>query len=149
MKFGEKVKELRKKQNISQQQLAAAANVSVRTVRGWEGEDRYPRYRDLYQKIADALHCDVDYLLTEEESFITDATEQYGTRGARQAQSILEQTAAMFAGGELSDEDQLAFLTEIQALYLDSKKRARRFTPKGDRTAAENAGQGADSISPA
>lgn len=36
----------------------------------------------------------------------------------------------MFAGGELSDEDKTAFMDEIQMLYLDSKKRAKKFTPK-------------------
>ena len=68
--------------------------------------------------------------MTEEESFITEAAEQYGSRGARQAQQILEQAAAMFAGGELTDEDKTAFMDEIQTLYLDSKKRAKKFTPK-------------------
>ena len=36
----------------------------------------------------------------------------------------------MFAGGELSDDDKTAFMDEIQMLYLDSKKRAKKFTPK-------------------
>ena len=129
MKFGDKIKELRTRQGISQKELADRTGVSSRTVRGWEMEDRYPRHRELYQKIAEVLCCETDYLLTEEEAFVTEASEKYGSRGARQAQAILEQTAAMFAGGDLSEEDQLAFLTEIQTLYLDSKKRARRFAP--------------------
>ena len=33
----------------------------------------------------------------------------------------------MFAGGELSDEDKTAFMDEIQSLYLDSKRRAKKF----------------------
>lgn len=36
----------------------------------------------------------------------------------------------MFAGGSLSDEDKTAFMDEIQSLYLDSKKRAKKYTPK-------------------
>ena len=48
-------------------------------------------------------------------------------RGAAQ---LLHQTATLFAGGELSDDDKLAFVTEIQQLYLDSKERAKKFTPK-------------------
>ena len=36
----------------------------------------------------------------------------------------------MFAGGELTDDDKTAFMDEIQMLYLDSKKRAKKFTPK-------------------
>ena len=130
MTFGEKVKILRKTKDMSQTQLAQAIGVSLRTVGGWEKEGRYPKQHELYQKLADTLGCDISYLMTEEEAFITEATEQFGSRGARQAQQILEQSAAMFAGGELSDEDKTAFMDEIQMLYLDSKKRAKKFTPK-------------------
>mgnify|MGYP000159805877 CR=1 FL=1 len=128
MTFGEKVKNLRKNKGLSQTQLADAVGVSLRTVRGWEIEGRYPKKHDLYQKLADILSCDISYLMTEEETFITEASEQFGNRGAKQAQQIL--AAAMFAGGELSDEDKTAFMDEIQSLYLDSKRRAKKFTPK-------------------
>lgn len=130
MTFGEKIKNLRKAKKMSQTQLANAVDVSLRTIRGWEAEGRYPKQHDLYQKLADALGCDISYLMREEEAFITEASEQYGSRGAKQAQQILEQAAAMFAGGDLSDEDKTAFMDEIQMLYLDSKKRAKKFTPK-------------------
>lgn len=130
MTFGEKIKNLRKAKNLNQTQLANAIGVSLRTIRGWEIEGRYPKQHELYQKLADILGCDVSYLMTEDVSFVTEATEQYGSRGAKQAQQILEQTAAMFAGGELSDDDKTAFMDEIQMLYLDSKKRAKKFTPK-------------------
>ena len=36
----------------------------------------------------------------------------------------------MFAGGSLTDEDKIAFMDEIQRLYLESKRRAKKFTPK-------------------
>lgn len=130
MTFGEKIKNLRKAKNLNQTQLANAISVSLRTIRGWEIEGRYPKQHELYQKLADILGCDVSYLMTEDVSFVTEATEQYGSRGAKQAQQILEQAAAMFAGGELSDDDKTAFMDEIQMLYLDSKKRAKKFTPK-------------------
>ena len=130
MTFGEKIQTLRKEKGLSQIEFGRLVDVSLRTVRGWETEGRNPRYRELYHKIAEVLGCEVSYLLTEEEGFVTDAAEQYGTRGEKQARMILEQTAAMFAGGELSEEDQIAFLNEIQTLYLDSKKRAKKYTPK-------------------
>ena len=130
MTFGEKIKNLRKAKNLNQTQLANAIGVSLRTIRGWEIEGRYPKQHELYQKLADILGCDVSYLMTEDVSFVTEATDQYGSRGAKQAQQILEQAAAMFAGGELSDDDKTAFMDEIQMLYLDSKKRAKKFTPK-------------------
>ncbi|MFR7413871.1 MAG: helix-turn-helix domain-containing protein [Anaerobutyricum hallii] len=130
MTFGEKVKTLRTTKKMSQAQLAQELGVALRTVSGWENQNRYPKKRELYQNLADILGCDISYLMSEEESFITEASEQYGSRGAKQAQQILEQAAAMFAGGELSDEDKTAFMDEIQMLYLDSKQRAKKFTPK-------------------
>ena len=130
MTFGEKVKTLRTTKKMSQAQLAQELGVALRTVSGWENQNRYPKKRELYQNLADILGCDISYLMSEEESFITEASEQYGSRGAKQAQQILEQAAAMFAGGELSDEDKTALMAEIQMLYLDSKQRAKKFTPK-------------------
>lgn len=130
MTFGEKIKELRTEKGLSQTQLGNAIGVSMRTIRGWETEGRYPKQHDIYMKLAQTLQCEVSYLMGDQEVFLTDVAQQYGSRGSQQAQAILEQTAAMFAGGELSEEDQIAFLTEIQALYLDSKQRAKKFTPK-------------------
>lgn len=130
MTFAEKIKTLRKSKGMSQADLANAIGVSDRAVRGWEIAGRYPKQHDLYQKIANVFQCDVSYLMSENEAFITEASEQFGNRGAKQAQQILEQAAAMFAGGELTDEDKTAFMDEIQSLYLDSKKRAKKFTPK-------------------
>ncbi|EJW89147.1 XRE family transcriptional regulator [gut metagenome] len=43
MTFGEKVKNLRKNKGLNQTQLADAVGVSLRTVRGWEIEGRYPK----------------------------------------------------------------------------------------------------------
>ena len=55
-------------------------DVYKRQVRGWEIEGRYPKKHDLYQKLADILSCDISYLMTEEEAFITEASEQFGNR---------------------------------------------------------------------
>lgn len=130
MKFGDKIKELRKKNNLTQEALGNLIGVSKRTIINYEKGISYPQDREIYTKLASTLNCDENYIKTENEDFITTASEQYGSRGAAQAQKILDQTAAMFAGGELSDEDKMAFLHEIQSLYFDSKDRAKKFTPK-------------------
>ena len=131
MKFGDKVREQRQRKRMSQEELAKEIGISPRTVFAYEQGETYPRRREVYKKLADFFGVDINYLLTEDEEFITEVYEKYGSRGARQAQDILEQASAMFAGGELSEDDQLAFVHEIQHLYLDSKERAReKFTPK-------------------
>ena len=43
---------------------------------------------------------------------------------------INDASSALFAGGELSEEDQAAFIKEMEALFLDAKADAKKFTPK-------------------
>ena len=118
---------------MTQTALGEAVGAALRTVRGWEMEGRYPKSREIYQKLADVLGCDISYLMSEEEEFLLGVKEEFGSRGAAQARSILEQTSALFAGGTLSEEDQLQFVMDIQTLFLDSKKKARKYAPKKHR----------------
>ena len=130
MKFGEKVKKLRKEMKLSQGELAAKIGVSARSVASYEAGTSYPRYKEVYEALAAALGVDVNYLRTEDEEFLEDVGQQFGSRGQRQATAILEEARQLFAGGELSEEDQIAFLTEMQQLFLDSKQRAKKYTNK-------------------
>ena len=130
MKFGEKVKELRSKKNMSQPELAKLLGVSTRTIASYESCNSYPRRQEMYDKLAEVLGVSVDYLRTENDAFLTEAAEQFGRRGQLQAQEILEQTAQLFAGGFLSDDDELNFQMEMQKIFFDSKMRAKKFTPK-------------------
>ncbi len=130
MKFPEKLAEARKDAKLTQAEFAKAIGVSLRTITNYESGNGYPRQRETYGKMAQVLNVNVNYLLTEEEEFVVDATEKYGPRGARQAQEILDQTRALFAGGELTEHDELAFMHEIQGIYFEAKERAKKFTPR-------------------
>ena len=130
MTFGEKVKELRVLHDLSQEALAKVAGVSRRTIIAYESGTVYPRKRETYEKLAKILETDVQYLRTENEEFMEEVSAKYGRRGVLQAKDILEETAQLFAGGSLSEDDEIAFIREIQRLYLDSKERAKKYTPK-------------------
>ena len=130
MKFGDKVKELRQQIDLTQSELAKKIGVSPRTVFAYENGETYPRRREIYNTLAELFGVEINYLLTEDEEFVAEAAVQHGLRGEQQARKIIGQTQALFAGGDLSDEDQLAFLHEMQAIYFDSKERAKKFTPK-------------------
>ena len=65
-----------------------------------------------------------------DDLFYADVRKKYGSRGVAQAKKIKEQTTALFASGELSEEDQAAFIKEMEALFLDAKADAKKFTPK-------------------
>ena len=142
MNFGEKVRQLRTSMGWTQDELAKKLGKSKRTIVGYENGETYPRKREVYTQLAELFDVDTNYLLTENEEFITEASELYGRRGQLQAAALLEQAAALFAGGSLSEDDELAFVNEIQQLYLDSKKKARKFAPQRRRKAGDDADGG-------
>lgn len=130
MKFGEKLKNARISAGLTQQALGVAVGLSKRTIINYETGSRYPRERSIYNRLADILGVRANYLLTEDEEFITEVGEKFGSRGEREARDLLERTSALFAGGELDEEDKLAFLLEIQELYIESKNNAKKFRTK-------------------
>lgn len=67
MSIGERIIELRKQQNISQQQLAEMMEVSRQAVSKWENDLSSPDTIHLI-RLADALGADVEYLATGKSS---------------------------------------------------------------------------------
>ena len=139
MTFSDKIKRSREIVGLTQQELADAVGISKRAVAAYESEDAKAR-RGTIVKLAKALKVSVTYLLDdactdpladiEKDDYVEEARQMYGYTGARDVDRLLQDNAALFAGGELSEDDQLAFIQEIQALYLDSKKKAGKFTPR-------------------
>lgn len=130
MKFGEKLKDLRKEKGINQTALAKEIGVSLRTVISYETGKSYPKKREIYAKIAEYFNIDINYLLTEDEEFITSAEEKYGSRGARQAAELVAEIGGLFAGGELSEADKDAVMRSLQQAYWDAKEDNIKYTPK-------------------
>ena len=130
MKFGEKLKALRLEKDLSQKALADLTGISARTIQNYETTDMLPKRRDTYDMLARALVVDVDQLLDDDEEFALSAGEQYGSRGERQARAILDQVGALYAGGDLSEEDMDAFNRALQEAYWEAKAINQKFTPK-------------------
>lgn len=130
MKFGEKLKKLRSDCGLKQEEVATAVGIARRTYISYEQEGRYPRKRDVYAKLAETLNCDVNYLMTEDEEFVTGVSEQYGSRGKRQAEELVAELSGMFAGGELSEQDMDAVMIALQKAYFDCKEDNKKYTPK-------------------
>ena len=129
MKFAEKLKALRTQTGITQQECADAIGVTSRTYISYELDGRYPRKREVYQKLANLFGVDTNYLLTEDEAFITEASVQYGSRGRRQAEALLAEMTGLFAGGELTDSDRDAIMIALQKVYFECKEKNRKYTP--------------------
>ena len=142
MTFGEKFKTEREKRGLTQQEVADGLGINRRMITRYENGISFPRTKEAYRKIADYFEVDVNYLLTEDEEFVVTASEQYGTRGMRQAQQLIDGMSGLFAGGELSDEDKDAVMKALQDIYWESKARnVEKYTPKKYKKAEADAGE--------
>jgi transcriptional regulator with XRE-family HTH domain len=130
MTFGEKVREARKKLNISQDDLSNKMGVSRRTVTSWETDKSFPRTRKVYEKLADTLDVPLNYLLSDDDAFVLDASEQFGYRGKKGAEKLVQELTGLFAGGELAEEDMDALAFAVQEAYVEAKKKNKKYTPK-------------------
>ena len=131
MKFAEKLKAARLDKGYTQKQLAEISHVALRTIVSSEKGDSYPRKRETYAELAKALDVEKNYLLTEDEEFVVNAAEQYGTNGAAQAQAVINGFSGLCAGGTLSENDKDAVMKALQDIYWESKARnVQKYTPK-------------------
>ena len=131
MTFAEKFKKERVKKELTQQQVADSLGITRKMITLYEKGTSLPRTREAYKKIADLFGVDVNYLLTEDENFVVQATEKYGARGKKQAQDLVDGISGLFAGGTLSEQDKDAVMKALQDIYWDSKARnVEKYTPK-------------------
>lgn len=86
MRFGEKLRVLRKEKGLTQAELAKLAGVGLKTITNYEKGSTYPQNREVYGILARILGCDADYLHNEGDDFIAMAGQQYGYRGKKGAE---------------------------------------------------------------
>ncbi len=142
MNFSEKIRNARLAKGLSQDDLAKAAGISLRTVQNYELGARLPKKKDTYTSLAKALGIHEEVLLDENASFVIRANEQYGSRGARQAWDMAAEIGSMWAGGEMEEEDMDAIMQALQEAYWDAKKSNRKYVNrryrKEDETQSDN-----------
>lgn len=130
MRFGEKLKKCRQEAGMSQNDLAIAAGLSRRTIANYESGKIYPKSQDTYGLLASALNVDESSLKNEYDDFIVSASEKYGYRGRKQAQQLVEDIGALFAGGTLTEEDMDGVMMAMQEHYWRAKEINKKYTPK-------------------
>lgn len=130
MTFGEKIREERKKQNLTQKELADKIGVTNRVITSYETGKSFPRTRDSYKRIADALGINVNYLLSDDEAFILEAKESFCYRGKNDAEKLMSEVTGLFSSGEMAEDDMDELMLAIQEAYVDAKKRNKKYTPK-------------------
>lgn len=132
--FGEKVKDARASLGLSQPKVAELTGVSVRSVLAYEKGEKIPRQGTML-RLAKALGVSVKFLTCEQcedplediekDGYIEQARVRYGARGAKDAEALLNDNVALFAGGELSQEQKDAFFEAIMKAYITCKEASR------------------------
>ena len=135
MTFSDKIKLSRELCNLTQQQLADKVGVSKRTIASYESSGAIARSSTM-RKLARALNVSYDYLTNdnitdpkqgiEKIEYIEEARNQFGNRAAKEVDELLERNAALFAGGELSEDAKDAFFTAVTKAYLECKEQAKK-----------------------
>jgi transcriptional regulator with XRE-family HTH domain len=134
MTFGEKLKLARDHAGLKQEELGEMAGITRRSISAYENAGLVPRPK-ICRALAQALNVSVEYLKNEDiddpnqgkqrEAQMNAVRDQLGTRGAREAQKLLDQNAAFFAGGEMPLEDKDAFFEAVMSAYIACKETAR------------------------
>ncbi len=140
--FGERLIELRKRNGMTRQHLGDICGVAPSTIVNYEKGIRIP-YADTALKMAQTFGMTVEELLgvenpdaeMEKARAIDEMGRLFGKRSADSAQAYLDGTNALLAGGTLSAEDQLDFISVMRKVLVDAEIRAKqKFTPNKFRT---------------
>lgn len=137
---GEKIKDRRITLNMTQKDLADQVGTTVRTISSYEAAGSKPRGLNL-RKLCTVLNVSEAYLLNdeiedetyglEEAPYIESARATYGKKGAADVEQLLTQTRALFAGGDVPEEDKELFFQAVTEAYFANKQRAsEKFTRK-------------------
>ncbi len=112
--YGERLLKARKKKELTREELGKLCGITGRTIQNYELGHVTPNRIDVSQRLADVLDISVDYLIYGEKEE-TELTEE-------DKKEILAHASSLFAGGKLSDEEQLAFIYELQTLYMKARQ---------------------------
>ena len=135
--IGDKLKALRLSKKITLAALSRSSGLSDRAIRYIENNERQPGI-DAIKKLSAALDVSTSYFMDDDlfqeevdkEEVLAEAKEKYGSRGKAQAERIYQQTQALFAGGQLSEEDRSAFRDLMIDLFFETKEEAKKYAPK-------------------
>ncbi len=133
--FSEKVKSARSELGLSQKQLAELVGVSSRSIQVYERGEKMPRQSTMF-RLAKALKVSVKFLSDDDcknpledidkDGYIEEAWKNYGSRGANDIDQLLADNTALFAGGELSQEQKDAFFQAVMTAYVTCKEEAKK-----------------------
>lgn len=129
MELKDRIAGIRKYKGLTQAELANKIGMTTRAIQNYESGNRIPKSAVL-EKIAEGLGVTIDDLASEDDKFVIQATEQYGSRGKVDAQQLIENANALFAGGDITEEDKTYVMEALQEAYWRAKIKNKRHIPK-------------------
>ncbi len=124
MTFSEKLQKARKNKKLTQAELAEKIGVTARSIQNYELGARYPK-RDILDRICKTLGVRIETLVGSED-FLGIVEAEDGIEGAASAKQLLKCAGALFAGGELSDEDKDKVMLALQKIYWKEKEKSMK-----------------------
>lgn len=123
MNFTEKLQKLRKQKGLTQAELAEKVGVSSRSIQNYELGSRYPK-RNILDKLCEVLGTKIEYLVSSYD-FLGLVQAEDGAKGVASAQQLLDCAGALFAGGDMSEDDKDKVMLALQKIYWKSKEKNR------------------------
>lgn len=133
--IGVRIKSLRKKENLTQKQLAEKIGVSQRMIGYYESEERFPPH-DVLTKLADCFSVSADYLLGRA---VTDETKkQLAPKDEKDIAKRMEEIkkdlqgedGLMFSGEPMSQEAVESLLDAMEYIVKQTKVINKKYVPK-------------------
>lgn len=137
MTFAQRLKSLRKEKKLTQEQLAALAGITTRQIQKYEGSVSRPRIAQA-EKLAAALDVSIDALLGKRERLLAEFAEENGAAAERNFIAQAQKFSALFAGGDIPDEDKdAAFKIILQAYSHATEQNREKYAPGKKKTGAD------------
>ena len=125
MRFGQKVRLLRTKKRLSQTELGDMCGLSLRTIRNYEVDRRYPKQREIYSKLAYALDCSVNYLLSEEEDLFENENQEPNYDVLTDMDALAKDIRTFFNRDDIPEIVKDSLMQKLQDAYWKGKEKKR------------------------
>jgi len=120
MNFGEILKELRLKNDLTQEQLARKLDIVTRTYIYYETGKKFPSI-DLLVRITKFFKVNISFTVDEYGEYI--AQTQGTNRENLGAKQLIEEFSSLFEKGELSETEKDAVIEALNEAYGAAKKK--------------------------
>ncbi len=131
--LGEKIKELRDKENLSQKELGLMLGISPSTIGMYEQNRRSPD-KDMLLKIAKTFNVTVDYLLSSNINVTSPTDGQHNYKDVndilKNAKEQLMNSEALLFNGEPATEEAIQSILDAMEMGMAlAKEKNKKYTP--------------------